>query len=123
MLKGPGHRGSGSGAGRVPFTPLASAAGAGGVGSAASEEGAWDDGDAFPSAALAALAHAPPAYGPGNMPLFILPGVSLTVRSEQGQLIAFAPAFLSLGQLAAVAELAKHVAREAWAAARARARA
>ncbi|KXZ48875.1 hypothetical protein GPECTOR_25g460 [Gonium pectorale] len=52
--------------------------------------------------------------GAGRTPLFLLPGVTLSVRSADGTLLRLRPAFLSLQQLAAAASLMRDVAVAGW---------
>lgn len=51
---------------------------------------------------------------PGRTPVFLLPGVTLSLRSGDGTLLRLRPAFLSLQQLATALTLSRDAAVVAW---------
>ncbi len=76
---------------------------------------AASDAPADADGADAALPPAPPAsLAGGRIPLFLVPGVTLSVRSADGAVLRLRPGFLSLQQLAAAAALGRDVAVAAW---------
>ncbi len=52
--------------------------------------------------------------GGGRTPIFLLPGVTVSVRAADGTLLRLRPAFLSLQQLGGLVALCRDVAASAW---------